>query len=282
MSSLAQLINELSKQSKTLRDIQASLSQIERLDKDRSSNVAALQRQLEKVRRLVDNGASSTGVLAEVRAWLTSYEQEVEEARQEMKHRFGAELDRLLRAEGIELRGQWPELKAGLFTLEADIGSGRVTIWYGPKQERLATAALSPQDVLQRIQQLHKSLAAMPLDQPKFLKNLFEAYSRVLQRLNKSVGERVPILTVLVELCFLLQDRRFFTDPRRENFKSYSRGQFSYDLFRLHQRRFLDRELALVIATRAYTAKRQDFLWIPSDEQGEGAVYSHLYFKEVS
>ena len=41
-------------------------------------------------------------------------------------------------------------------------------------------------------------------------------------------------------------------------------------------------EMSLVIATRAYTRRKSDFLWVPSNEKGDGTYISHLKFREVS
>jgi hypothetical protein len=35
------------------------------------------------------------------------------------------------------------------------------------------------------------------------------------------------------------------------------------------------------VATRAFTAKKEDYLWIPSNEYGEGSTYAFIRFKEI-
>jgi len=52
-------------------------------------------------------------------------------------------------------------------------------------------------------------------------------------------------------------------------------------LYRLKEREIENLELNLVTATRAYTRKRSDFLWVPSNERGDGVYISHIKFREV-
>ncbi|GIX45975.1 MAG: hypothetical protein KatS3mg131_0186 [Candidatus Tectimicrobiota bacterium] len=277
---VSQLLQRVRAYAKTLRTLCTMLARTERLDKDRATNLQKLQQQAHKIRRLLEAETLSPQALQDVRQWLTVYQHELEHIHRGIQQRFATELERLLRAEDLELRGQLPELRAGLFTLEVNAVSGRVIIWYGPKQERMGTAPLTPQAVFHQMQRLRQALSA-PFDSEAFLARLFDAYRHAVQREGKAPGEPARILAVLVELALLLQDRRFYTDPRREHFRSYGRVQFSYDLYRLRQRRLPTHEFALVTATRAYTTKRQDFLWVPSNERGEGTVYSHVVFREI-
>ncbi len=95
-------------------------------------------------------------------------------------------------------------------------------------------------------------------------------------------GNPVEILSILKYIVFLKQDNRFNTDPQKDNFKEYGRALFSYDLFRLSNRKFGSKMLTLDIATRMKTATKSGFLWIPENKNGDGFACSHLAFKEVS
>ena len=280
-ASLNQVNSELAKRTQSLRELKTVLSAIERLDKDRVTNILRIQKELYKAEQLLGSEPTHLELMPPLRDWIASYKRDVEVATKSMRQLFGTELDRLLRSDGMVLSGQVPQLKAGLFAIECNFELGRVTLWYGPNQEQLSVVPLVPQEVFKQIQQSRKELTARPLDEQQFLKQIHEAYQYVIRRKAKIHSEHAPVVAVLVELSYILQDRRFLTDPKREHFKGYSRAQFSYDLYRLHQRRLLDSELALVTATRAFTAKRQDFLWVPSNDRGEGSTYSHLYFREV-
>jgi len=187
------------------------------------------------------------------------------------RNRFGSELEKRLTEIGIKLEGHYPELRAGLFTIELDFDSNKAIIWYGPKQERMGLCPLSPDKIVKMIAEIRSSLGS-GLEKEALLGKLREAYFRA------SKGKDdipVPILEVMRELAFLLQPPAFFVDPRKENYKSYSRADFSYDLFRLSN----VRNLKLVTATRAFTKSRSKFLWVPHSESGAGTTYSHLRYK---
>lgn len=145
-----------------------------------------------------------------------------------------------------------------MFTLE--VTEGEVIIWYGPKQERLSRCHASPDKVAQRVAELRNRLGS-PCSPEEFLSKLYDAYRAIAKD-----GEAVPITRVLAEVS-----------KRYNGYGGYSRADFSYDLYRV---RDVASEwgLHLVVATRAYTRRRSDFLWVPDDQTGKGTVYSHLKF----
>lgn len=200
-----------------------------------------------------------------------------------MQQRFGTELEKELQKRGLSLSGHYPELKSGLFTIELDFEKWRSTLWYGPKQEHLTQCALSLAEIAKAIDNARGRLGSQ-LSNVDFLERLQNAYQRVLIITGSKDGDRAPIIKVLSELAYLLQEPRFHRDPRREHYKSYSRADFSYDLFRVRHSEagnLFKQELRLVVATRAHTTRRPDFLWVPDDETGNGTVYSHLQFEEA-
>ncbi len=270
---------QLSDVKRTINGLRTAIATIERLDKDRSANFVEIQKQVAKINGTLEAKPQFSNLLRE---WLASYELDIDEARKAARLRFGTELERLLRPEGIVLSGHLPTLRAGIFTVEPDFDKGRVILWYGNKQERIETvASISPNEVVKRIKAQHKLLTAGSFDQEKFLKQLHSAYRSALRRSEKPDGEPAPIISTLNELAFQIQPASFQNDPLKEKFRSYGRMQFSYDLHRLRQRRLIDQELVLMTATRAYTTKKQNFLWIPNNQRGDGSTYSHILFKGV-
>jgi hypothetical protein len=198
-----------------------------------------------------------------------------------IRKKFGAQLEEELRKIGLSLSGQYPELKAGLFTIELDFDQWKAKLWYGPKQERLGECLFSPNKIISLIQEKRTQLGSQ-LPENELYEKLRKAYHRAVERKH---GEPAPIIKVLPEMSFLIQSSRFLQDPQKENYRSYSRADFSYDIFRL--RRFQAKSqslfpthMRLTTATRAHTKKRSDFLWIPDDESGRGTTYSHLKFEE--
>jgi hypothetical protein len=217
----------------------------------------------------------------EVKQWLTEYNKVIEKQKEEFRFAFGKKLEQLLSQNGFELKGQYPELRAKFYLIEIDFAGKSSRIWYGPKQEFILQTKLSPELIAKELQKVDKYITQRRFNDTEFIERLYRAYRIYLLKQNKSDGEEIPILGLLQELVFLMQDKRFYVNPRKENFKSYSRFLFSYDLYRLKKREINKKHLMLSVATRAYTVRKEDYLWVPSNEQGDGTTYAFVNFKEV-
>lgn len=190
---------------------------------------------------------------------------------------FGKNLENELKNLGFELKGYYPLLKVSFYTLEVNFEKLRVVIWYGPQQEKLGTCKLIPEEVAKKLRVIHDKITQRYFNDNEFLLKLYEAYKICVCRQNKKMGDQIPISDILSEYIFLIQDKKI----TENNYKKYRRVFFSYDLYRLKQRRFNNKELSLIIATRAYTLRKSDFLWIPYNERGDGNYISHIKFREV-
>ncbi len=275
--SLEELLKELSSHKRNIQSIYKLLSEISRLDKNRAENLTKLKAQLDKLEGMIKN-LERESYVQNLNEWIKHYKSILENTIDQKKRRIGAELDIQLKKLGITLSGHYPEFRAGLFTIELDFDKWRAVIWYGSKQERLSECPLSTSTIVKQIEKVKKELGS-GLKEEDLLKKLSEAYKHVAGVEKK--GEYVPIIKVLTELAFLLQNSHFHQDPRRENYESYSRADFSYDLFRIHRYQLSPLKIQLKVATREYTRQRTDFLWIPDDENGRGTTYSHLLVEEV-
>ena len=272
-----QLLSELERHVKTVRDIVRLLRDINKLESDRSSNLMKIKKQ---VRRLRKEAAHLTPLpVDDLEKWIVQFESELRQTEERVKKRFGAKLKEALQPLGLTLTGQYPELGAGLFTIELDFDQWQATLWYGrPKQEKIETCPLSVPHLVKCIERAKKELGSC-IPEQELLEKLHQAYKRT----DKNADGFSPIINVLGEMAYLLQSPRFHQDPRKENYKSYSRADFSFDLFRL--RRFLSQNphslrLRLRTATRTFTRRRSGFLWVPENEDGTGSTYSHLKFEE--
>lgn len=273
-NSATEIQKTLSKHLKVLNSVYRLSKQVSRLlgNWESELNLKKLRGTIEQMEKLLESLKEEAGLIESIEGHIKDVKSRIERLESHLKARFGQELEKEMKSIGLKLEGHYPELKAGLFTIEPDFLNYKVVIWYGPKQERLGTVSLSPSKVAQKIREIRSSLGSK-LDKEEFLKKLREAYTRA------SKGKKdvpVPILYVMKELAFLLQPPAFHIDPRKENYKSYGRADFSYDLFRLSD----VHNIKLVTATRAFTKSRAKFLWIPRNESGEGATYSHLTFRE--
>lgn len=280
--STSELKEHLVESGKTLQTVTRLVKAIETLEKDRINNVQQIEKLVGNLQKVVPSIPAGSQTRQMVEAWLSDCVSHLQSDKGEVRRNFGVALENMLKGKGLELKGQYPELKTGFYTIELDFDKSQADIWYGPKQEFMAKARLSPAEVAKQLERIGKALTGRPFREETFLKRLYESYLRALSRIGRKEGEHAPILQVLADYVFLAQDRRFYTDPRKEHFKGYGRAFFSYDLYRLRQRKLLGKELSLVVATRANTVRRESFLWVPMDDKGKGEVYAYLYFKEVT
>jgi len=162
-----------------------------------------------------------------------------------------------------------------------DLDNNSIEIWYGPEQEKLDTAKLIPETIKQKLKNAHAQITQRKFDDKTFLSNLYSAYKVAVYHNSEKIGDAAPVTNVLSNFAFLIQSRKFKMNPIKNNYRDYGRVLFSYDLYRLKEREIENLELNLVTATRAYTRKRSDFLWVPSNERGDGVYISHIKFREV-
>ena len=249
-------------------------AELARLDADRPTNLAKLKRLLKQFEAL--DGQGSLPNAAQLRETITAYRAELAELERKLRKCFGVELETCLLPLGLKLTGQYPLLHAGFFTFKMLDEQGQVEIWYGYEQERLDTVALVASDVMTQIVDLQKRLGSQ-LPTAAFLSKLEEAYRRLPRDPNHP---GVAITSVLPEMAYLLQSKRYYQNPIREHYRSYSRADFSYDLYRCQGDSDLRGRLHLTVTTRSYTSDRQDFLWIPNIDGISGTTYSHLSMKE--
>ena len=276
---LEQLLREFSAHQQSVQSVVKLLKEISRLDQNRMENLSKLKAQVTKLEEIIKQLGQGGSHVQNLADWVSQYKRTLETTAEEIRKRFGTELEQELKKLGLSLSGQYPELKAGLFTIEVDFDQWKVTLWYGPKQERLAQHPFSVRKITSQIEKEKQKLGSQ-LPEEQLLEKLREAYHRA-SGMNR--GGPVPIIKVLAEVSYLLQRPRFLQDPRRENYRSYSRADFSYDLFRIRKfqsNTLFASKLHLTVATRAHTKRRSGFLWVPDDESGKGTTYSHLYFEE--
>jgi hypothetical protein len=164
----------------------------------------------------------------------------------DMKHTFGAEIEKELAKIGFDLKGHYPLLKTGIYMLNVDLDQTKVGIWYGPEQEKLATCKLYAEDVARKLAELNEKITARRFDDEAFL-----------QILHKATGGQDHI--TIPDLVTYLADHDVYGTKTKKTIRTF----LSYDLYRLSKRTVDDIEISLVTATRAYTQRKSDFLWVP-------------------
>ena len=285
---LEQLRRHLKTALATVLELQRLYRQVERLEQEPVANAYALDQSYRKLDQLVERlgdafvKADAPEMKGRLAHRLTERKAKLEPAKDKFRAQFGTELEKTLRERlDLSLRGQYPRLLAGMYTIIPDFGRGAASIFFGPDQELLTKARLTPQDVAGALEKAHKSLTARAFNPEEFQSRLRQAYTLALKRAGRRAPDKVPILDVLRELVALMQDRRYYSDPSKEHYKEYRRAAFSYDLYRLQRRTAGTDGPQLTIATREHTTKREGFLWVPTDDQGAGTAFAYLSFREV-
>lgn len=220
-------------------------------------------------------------------AWYSEEESAIKRIKEEVRFNFGTKLKELLEKDGLALTGQLPILRAGLYSLRIDFDAGFSTLFFGPEIATLKNKIpLVPETIVKELTTHYRKLKGKDFNPQEFYKNLQKAYETHLLLTGhgtQDTGTKVFLVDLLFELTVLSQSKGFKIDPRRENFREYSRIQFGYDLFRLRNALANSNSPAtmhLHIATFDATLDKAKAIWIPDNEQGQGTYYSYISFEK--
>lgn len=276
-------LKTLSKESEIIREIQRSIQLIKKLTEVENPhiNVYKIILNISRIEKMLTESKLDQSVRQNITTYLQGIKTKIPEWEDHAKRSFGERLDQAFREAGFQLKGQYPTLTTSFYTLKVYLDNENIEIWYGPEQELLGKYKPIPEIVTKKLIDFHKQITQRKFDEKAFLSNLYEAYRIVAYRNNKNIGDAMPITEVLSILAFSIQTQKFKINPIKSNYSEYSRVFFSYDLYRLKERKIDNVKLALVTATRASTRRRADFLWIPWNEEGAGSYISHISFKEA-
>lgn len=271
----------ISKERANLQTLLKSLKEVEKLQNNPLSNLSKIRQEVAKIEKILKQSKLDDFVKKDIKQHIDDIKSKILVWEEDVRKTFGQKLENELKKAGFELRGHYPSLKVSFYTLEVDLENFKVLIWYGPQQERLDVCKLIPEEIVKKLDIIHSKITQRHFNDNDFLSKIYEAYKISLYRQNKKMGEPIPVSDILFEYAFLIQDKKFRTNPIKNNYKEYSRVFFSYDLYKLKDRRLENVELSLITATRAYTRRKSDFLWVPSNEKGDGNYISHIKFREV-
>ena len=281
---LTEVIKPILKASNNLKNMANILRESEKLRSDLNRNAFVLETKVDKLDKTLSKLKGFQELIARAEVWREKLLEEARQAQEKFKNTIAAGLAERLRGHGIEIVGNFPELRCGILTLLFSFEKGgSVKIYYGPRIRLLKKVSVEAGKIAEAVVSFLKELNDPPLDDEQFIKELYVSYTRSLVREAgaKDKGEQpfaVPIVAVMQEIAFMKQKRSFRLDPKKENFTSYGRVRFSYDLARLKTRRFGNKELRLVIASMEQTKKEGTSIWIPKIPQGDGTHYAFVVF----
>lgn len=218
----------------------------------------------------------------ELNIYTQSLKTHISQWKENFRKYFLTNLEKLLKEKEFELKGKLPVLKTWIFSFKIDFESQYIPIWYGPEQEKVAKSKLDYIILAETIEKYYKHIVNRELDDLSYLEKLYRAYEVSLFKEGKKIGDQVSVIDLLLDYIFLIQNNKYKANPRKEFYTDYPRYLFSYDLYRLKRRKYKNFELTPIIATRAYTKKQSDFIWIPTNEKGDGNYISHFKFREIN
>ena len=287
-SELMETTKPIFKAADGLRNVGNILRACEKLRGDLNRNAFVLETHVNKLDRTLSKLNDLQGLISKARDLQQELLKEASLAQERFKNSIAAELADFLRPHGLEITGNFPELKCSILTLIFSFGKGGIVkVYYGPRISLLKKVPVEPEKIGEAVISILKELNDPPLDDEQFIKQIYMSYLSALMREGRRDEDEqpsaVPIVGVMQEMAFLRQKRSFRTDPTREHFTSYGRVKFSYDLARLRTRRLGGKELRLGVASMQETKSEKTSLWVPKLVQGNGTHYtSVLFVKDVS
>jgi hypothetical protein len=241
-------------------------------------DVYIMEQQCANIQKCVDTLPEGE-IKNEVRQWLAREQDRIAETKEEFKIQFGQKLKSLLGEHKINVKGQYPLLRLGLYTLKLDFEFGRAELYFGPEIEKIVSKiSLQPKTVCAAILEYDKKLRNLQRSPREYLQDLYQAYLRALKVEGKVAGDKILLSDCLREFVILLQNKKFFADPQKVNYREYSRVRLAYVLFQIKQLGAMEPGLHFHVATFDATTDRLQSFWIPENDEGEGTHYSHLSF----
>ena len=282
-SELIETTKPIFKAADGLRNVGNILRACEKLRGDLNRNAFVLETHVNKLDRTLSKLNDLQGLISKARDLQQELLKEASLAQERFKNSIAAELADFLRPHGLDISGNFPELRCGILTLIFSFGKGGIVkVYYGPRISLLKKVPVEAEKIGEAVISILKELNDPPLDDEQFIKQIYMSYLSALMREGRRDEDEqpsaVPIVGVMQEMAFLRQKRSFRTDPTREHFTSYGRVKFSYDLARLKTRRLGGKELRLGVASMQETKSEKTSLWVPKLVQGNGTHYASVLF----
>jgi hypothetical protein len=276
------IIDRFKSVSKQTKHLVKMLQQYQKLTAEPVQNVYLLEKHGQSMEKHI-NALPEGSMKNELREFLRKEMSCIEENKEEFKIQFGQHLRRIFKEKSMEIRGQYPLLRVGLYTLKTDFEFGQAVLYFGPEVEKITSRIpLQPQIVFETVATFDADLRALERSPAEYVRDIYDAYIRSLRLLQKDQGQKVLLSEVLKEFILLQQPKRFFADPQKIHYRDFSRVKFSYLLYQIKQSGTMERGLRFHVATFDATTDKLHSLWIPENENGDGTHYSMISFeKEV-
>jgi len=213
--------------------------------------------------------------------WLAAERKRIADNKEEFKIQFGQKLQALFKEKDISIKGQYPLLRISFYTLKLDFEFGQASLFFGPEIEEIINRLpLHPQAIFDAVLDYDQQLHTLEHSPDEYLEDMYQAYNRSLRVHDKVFGEKMLISDVLREFVVLQQNKKFFIDTRKNNFKEFPRTKLAYIFYTIKQSGATKHSLRFHVATFDATTSKLHSFWIPENEHGEGTHYSHISFEK--
>ncbi|MEO0094481.1 MAG: hypothetical protein ABIL46_03590 [candidate division WOR-3 bacterium] len=277
---MKEIIEGLKLLNKRLNRVIKLLNAYSRLKDKAVENVYLLERRLNEISKEADN-LPDFEMKNSLIVWLNSEKSAVDKIKEDFRFSLAERIKELFQKENWIIKGQYPILRIGLYTLSLNFEFGEATLYFGPEIEKIKSKiALEPETIYQTIKKFDEGLKRMKFDPKEFYLDLQKSYKKCILLLNKPHGEKVYLTEVLSEYVILKQPSQFFADPKKSNFREFPRINLSYWLYLFKKSEYAQKGIHFYIATFDATTDKMHAIWIPDNEEGEGTYYSYVSFAE--
>jgi hypothetical protein len=275
------IIKELKILSKNSNKIVKLLEKYNILKENPTDNAHILEKRLSEISKIAD-GMPDFESKRSLISRINQEKNELEKAKEDFRFKFGQELKKLLQETGKQMRGQYPLLRIGLYTLKLNFEFGEAILYFGPEVEKLKSKIpLQAAMIFRAIKNYDEELQKMKFEPEAFFKDLNKAYKNRLILSNRPYGEKLLITEVLGEFIMLKQSKQFFIDPKKEHFREYPRFKLSYLFYLLKKSNLYQKGIRLHVATFDATTDKLHSFWIPENEDGDGSYYSYISIEKT-
>lgn len=264
---------------KRAKRLERSLQEYDEMMSRPAENAYLLQKKLTEIEKILP-AMPDSDLKAALDVWLKDEKAAIEKAKDDFRFHFGQRLKELFEKDGIAVRGQYPLLRIGMYTLRLNFEFGEAALFFGPEVEKVESKiALHPQTIYDLIRQYDREVRTGPDELAGVYDDLVSAYERCLKIAGKVYGDKVLVSDVLKEYVFMRQPKQFGIDARRANFREFPRIKLSYLLYQLRTTNVAERGIRLHVATFDATTDKLSSFWVPDNEAGDGTHCAYISFE---
>jgi hypothetical protein len=269
------MLNGLIKELKQLNYFTTTLSRLlssyQKLKSRPETDFHKLELLILKLKKTTASFPETEKLFNHIHIWLEEEQEVVGKLREEIRVKFARALGEAFAEKSLDLKGQYPHFYTGLYQIKVNFETRAVELFWGP--EFLKKLPLNPKAILKEVLESEaKFKQSLPLQE--FHKILSQAYQRTLLFQKLPAGSRVPITEVLREFIFLYQTSKFIKDPKKVNFREYTRANFGYNLWQLRQTSQAEK-VSLTVATFDTTQDKGKVIFVP-ETQEKGVRYAYI------